>query len=121
MAKEFTREDDDLLAELGVEVETGNAVTRTPREERIVAGFEELQRFAQEQGRAPRHGEDRSSSIFQTWADLMLSSSRIIPRGAARYILRLKFGAGRARRTGPPAALRLLPGGTNFLTPTEPH
>ncbi len=63
MAKEFTREDDDLLAELGVEVETGNAVTRTPREERIVAGFEELQRFAQEQGRAPRHGEDRD--IFE--------------------------------------------------------
>ena len=44
MAKEFTQEDDALLAELGVEVETKKAVTRTPREERIIAGFEEIQR-----------------------------------------------------------------------------
>ena len=56
MAKEFTKEDDDLLAELGVEVETKKVVTRTPREERIIAGFEEIQRFAEEHGRAPLHG-----------------------------------------------------------------
>lgn len=63
MVKEFTQEDDALLAELGVEVETKKAVTRTPREERIIAGFEEIQRFAQEHGRAPQHGEDRD--IFE--------------------------------------------------------
>ena len=53
MAKSFTQEDDALLAELGVEVETKKAVTRTPREERIIAGFEEIQRFAEEHGAAP--------------------------------------------------------------------
>ena len=63
MAKEFTQEDDALLAELGVEVETKKAVTRTPREERIIAGFEEIQRFAEEQGSAPQHGEERD--IFE--------------------------------------------------------
>lgn len=63
MAKEFTQEDDALLAELGVEVETKKAVTRTPREERIIAGFEEIQRFAEEHGSAPRHGEERD--IFE--------------------------------------------------------
>lgn len=71
MTKAFTKEDDALLAEeddallaeLGVEAETGNAATRTPREERIVAGFEEIQRFADEHGRAPRHGENRD--IFE--------------------------------------------------------
>lgn len=63
MAKEFTKEDDDLLAELGVEVETKKVVTRTPREERIIAGFEEIQRFAEEHGRAPLHGGD--SDIFE--------------------------------------------------------
>lgn len=63
MAKEFTQEDDALLAELGVEVETKKAVTRTPREERIIAGFEEIQRFAEGHGSAPRHGEERD--IFE--------------------------------------------------------
>lgn len=63
MAREFTEEDDALLAELGVEVEVKKVVTRTPREERIIAGFEEIQRFAEEQGRAPQHGEDRD--IFE--------------------------------------------------------
>ena len=61
MANEFTQEDDALLAELGVE--TKKAVTRTPREERIIAGFEEIQRFAEEHGSAPRHGEERD--IFE--------------------------------------------------------
>jgi hypothetical protein len=63
MAREFTEEDDALLGELGVEVEAKKAVTRTPREERIIAGFEEIQRFAEEHGRAPQHGEDRD--IFE--------------------------------------------------------
>lgn len=63
MAREFTQEDDALLAELGVEVETKKAVTRTPREERIIAGFEEIQRFAEEHGGAPNHGEERD--IFE--------------------------------------------------------
>ena len=36
---------------------------RSPREERIIAGFEEIQRFVEKHGRAPRHGEDRD--IFE--------------------------------------------------------
>ena len=63
MVKEFTSDDDALLAELGVEVETKKAVRRTPREERIIAGFEEIQRFTEEQGRQPQHGE--SGDIFE--------------------------------------------------------
>jgi hypothetical protein len=59
----FTDEDDALLAELGVEIETKKQAARTPREERIIAGFEEIQRFADEHGRAPQHGEDRD--IFE--------------------------------------------------------
>ena len=63
MAKEFTNEDDALLAELGIEVEAQKAATRTPREERIIAGFEEIQRFVDEHGRAPQHGEN--NDIFE--------------------------------------------------------
>ncbi len=60
---DFTEEDDELLAELGVEVETRKSGSRSPREERIIAGFEEIQRFVEEHGRAPLHGEDRD--IFE--------------------------------------------------------
>jgi hypothetical protein len=59
----FTEEDDALLDELGVEVETKKDASRTPREERIIAGFEEIQRFVEQHGRAPQHGEDRD--IFE--------------------------------------------------------
>jgi hypothetical protein len=55
----FTEEDDALLEELGVAVEANKNSIRTPREERIIAGFEEIQRFVEKHGRAPEHGEDR--------------------------------------------------------------
>ncbi len=57
MAKAFTEDDDALLEELGVETETRKTSSRTPREERIIAGFEEIQRFVAEHGHPPRHGE----------------------------------------------------------------
>jgi hypothetical protein len=63
VAKGFTDEDDALLAELGVEAEAKKEASRTPREERIIAGFEEIQRFVEQHGRAPQHGED--GDIFE--------------------------------------------------------
>ena len=63
MPSGFTQEDDALLEELGVKVETNKNASRTPREERIIAGFEEIQRFVEQHGRAPQHGEDRD--IFE--------------------------------------------------------
>lgn len=60
---EFTEEDDALLAELGVEIEEEKATVRTPREERIIAGFEDIQRFFEEHDRVPQHGENRD--IFE--------------------------------------------------------
>lgn len=55
--------DDELLDALGVEVTPLKASSHTPREERIIAGFEDILRFYQTQGRAPLHGEDRD--IFE--------------------------------------------------------
>ena len=60
---EFTDEDDALLEELGVEVETKKNASRTPREERTIAGFEEIQRFVEQHAHPPQHGEDRD--IFE--------------------------------------------------------
>lgn len=53
----------ELLAELGVTVETKTAAARTPRQERVIAGFEDILKFVDEHGRAPQHGEDRD--IFE--------------------------------------------------------
>lgn len=55
--------DMELLAALGVEAEAKKPIKRTPREERIIAGFEDIQRFVDEHGRPPQHGEDRD--IFE--------------------------------------------------------
>lgn len=65
MAKQqkLTDEDKELLAELGVEVESKRAVEYTAREERIIAGFEEIQKFVKEYGRLPQHGENKD--IFE--------------------------------------------------------
>lgn len=76
MAKQFTDEDDALLAELGVEVTAKKAAARTPREERIIAGFEEIQRFVDEHGHAPRHGEDKD--IFESLYAVRLDRLRAL-------------------------------------------
>lgn len=54
---------DDLRAELADFAQPEKKDGRTPREERIIAGFEDIQRFVDEHGRTPQHGEDRD--IFE--------------------------------------------------------
>ncbi|MBI1392925.1 MAG: GIY-YIG nuclease family protein [Alphaproteobacteria bacterium] len=56
-------DDDDLYDELKDFARPEKTATRSPREERIIAGFEDIQRFVEEHGRAPQHGEDRD--IFE--------------------------------------------------------
>ena len=69
--------DDDLLNALGVEMPSLKTATRTPREERIIAGFEDIQRFYQTHGRAPLHGEDRD--IFERLYAVRLDQLRKLP------------------------------------------
>lgn len=52
-----------LLEELGVDITPAKKVARSPKEERIIAGFEEIQRFIEEHGHQPQHGEDKD--IFE--------------------------------------------------------
>lgn len=55
---------DELRAELAdFAVPEAKKATYTPREERIIAGFEDIVRFYEEHRRAPQHGEDRD--IFE--------------------------------------------------------
>ena len=54
---------DELRSELDDFAQPEKKGGRPPREERIIAGFEEIQRFVETHGRAPQHGEDRD--IFE--------------------------------------------------------
>ena len=59
----FTDADDALLAELGVEAKVVKPKKYTAEEERVIAGFEEIQRFVSDHGRIPRH--DHENDIFE--------------------------------------------------------
>lgn len=55
---------DDLRAELDeFSTDKKDASSRSPREERIIAGFEDIERFLEQRGRPPAHGE--SNDIFE--------------------------------------------------------
>src|SRR5580692_5505206 len=69
--------DDDLLAELGVSIEPPKTGGHTPREERIIAGFEDIQRFFEANGRLPRHGEELD--IFERLYAVRLDRLRAMP------------------------------------------
>jgi hypothetical protein len=76
-------DDDELLDALGVDVTPLKATGRTPREERIIAGFEDILRFHQEHGRAPLYGEGRD--IFERLYAVRLDQLRKLPE--ARTLL----------------------------------
>ena len=100
MAKQFTEEDDALLAELGVEVEAKKVSARTPQEERVIAGFEEIQRFVEEHGHPPQHGEDKD--IFERLYAVRLD--RLKELGEYRQLLEPIDKDGLLDASGPVAA-----------------
>ena len=73
-------DDDELLDALGVDAAPLKASSRTPREERIIAGFEDILRFYQAHQRAPRHGE--AGDIFERLYAARLDQLRKLPEGA---------------------------------------
>jgi hypothetical protein len=54
---------DELRSALDAFAEPERNGGRSPREDRIIAGFEEIQRFVEKHGHFPHHGEDRD--IFE--------------------------------------------------------
>ncbi len=69
--------DDELLAELGIDLAPKQVRAGTPREERIIAGFEDIVKFREEHGRAPQHGEGRD--IFERLYAVRLDRLRALP------------------------------------------
>lgn len=74
-------DDDELLEALGVEAAPVKAGARTPREERIIAGFEDILRFFDTHKRAPQHGEGRD--IFERLYAVRLDQLRKLPEAQA--------------------------------------
>jgi len=70
----------ELLAELGVETAPEPVRSLTPLQERIIAGFEDIQRFVAEHGRLPQHGEDRD--IFERLYAVRLDRLRGLPEAS---------------------------------------
>lgn len=68
---------DELAAELSEFAAPEKAGGRSPREERVIAGFEEIRRFFEQHGRAPQHGEDRD--IFERLYAVRLDRLRALP------------------------------------------
>ena len=54
---------DELAEELGIKDEPVKKAARAPRDARILAGFEDILKFVEENGRPPAHGEDKD--IFE--------------------------------------------------------
>ena len=70
-------DDDELLDALGIDLAPLKTGGRTPREERIIAGFEDILRFYQTHGRAPLHGEGHD--IFERLYAVRLDQLRKLP------------------------------------------
>lgn len=68
---------DDLAAELSDFAAPEKKGGRPPREERVIAGFEEIQRFFEKHNRAPQHGENRD--IFERLYAVRLDRLRALP------------------------------------------
>lgn len=68
---------DELAAELADFAAPEKKGGRPPREERIIAGFEEIQRFFEKHNRVPQHGEDRD--IFERLYAVRLDRLRALP------------------------------------------
>lgn len=91
---------DELRAELADFAEPAPEVARSPVEERVLAGFEEVQRWVAEHGRLPRHGEGRD--IFERLYAVRLD--RIRARDELRSLLAPADHQGLLTEGGPVAA-----------------
>lgn len=96
-------DDDNLLSALGVEAAPLKAAAHTRLQERLIAGFEDILRFVEANGRAPQHGEDRD--IFERLYAVRLD--RLRGMADARELLAPMDSAGlldRSDSSGPTGA-----------------
>lgn len=69
--------DDDLLSELGIDLEPVKSVTYTAKEERIISGFEEISQLYEQNKRVPLASPD--ADIFERLYAVRLEQIRKLP------------------------------------------
>ena len=90
--------EDEMLDALGVDTSAEEVREYTREEERLIAGFEDIQRFVADHGHAPRHGEDLD--IFERIYAVRLDQLKKLPH--ARALLgRLDTGGLLSERASP--------------------
>ena len=77
MPERATNEDLELLDELGVDTAPAASGGRSAREQRIIAGCEEIERFVDTHGKTPEHGKNRD--IFERIYAVRLDRMRESP------------------------------------------
>jgi len=82
--------DDELLEALGVEIDAPKTSNRSPREERIIAGFEEVVTFYEDHGRAPTH--DEKADVFERLCAVRLDQLRKLPEAITLLAERDSYG-----------------------------
>ncbi|MEZ6139455.1 MAG: GIY-YIG nuclease family protein [Zavarzinella sp.] len=75
--EQVTDEDLELLGDLGVETDLEETDSLTAVEQRIIAGFQEIERFVEEQGRLPEYADGRD--IFEKLYAVRLEKIRNTP------------------------------------------
>ncbi|WP_217352415.1 GIY-YIG nuclease family protein [Candidatus Viridilinea mediisalina] len=98
MAERLTDDDLELLGELGVEIAPDQPSAHSAREQRIIAGFEEIERFVETHGRLPQHGE--AHDIFERLYAVRLE--RLRASEECRHILMPRDSRGLLAGDAPP-------------------
>lgn len=76
MSEHLSGDDLKLLSELGVESATASSAAHSAHKQRIIAGFEEIERFVAQKGHLPQHGEERA--IFERLYAVRLDRMRTL-------------------------------------------
>lgn len=87
---------DELLEALGVEATPPKTSSKTAREERMIAGFEDIIRFREQRGLPPRHGShggnDDGHDIFERLYAVRLDQLRQLPEAQSLLAPMDRFG-----------------------------
>lgn len=113
MPERTTDKDLELLDQLGVETAPEQSGGRSAREQRIIARFEEIERFVEEHSRTPEHGETRD--IFERLYAVRLDRFResaecrdVLRDLDSRSLLRVDWDADSSRVKEEPSDAELL-------------
>jgi hypothetical protein len=113
MADRVSDEDLDLLDELGVDTAPAPSGGRSPKEQRIIAGFEEINRFVEEHGRPPANNS--TADIFERIYAVRLESIRnslecrnVLSEMDAHGLLAVDWGSTIVQESEPSDDARLL-------------